>query len=177
LSLNLLFCLLSNFNLKEQSIVKDAWKSYKDSNYKILLEDINTCLKIYYESLNDHFIESSFSNRNKQKSNLQDNKADTILNLTKILYDFIHRLIEKLIIIQKINDLNVKKKLFECNIDKFIITNKLNEKFEISKMFPNFPIKASDIYLEAHSNDIIKFIESQIDKKIKDLSKEFLAMR
>jgi hypothetical protein len=162
LSLNLLFRLLSNFNLKEQSIVRDACKSYKDSNYKTLLEEINACLKIYYESLKERFKES---NRNKPKSSLQNIQADTIWKLTNILYDFIHKMIEQLINDQKINDLKIKKKLFACNVD---ITNKLKEKFRNSQITHTF--------FEMHSNDIIKFIESQIDMKIKDLTKEFIAM-
>jgi hypothetical protein len=152
-------------------------KRYKDTNFKILLEDINPCLKIYYESLKEQFKESIFSKKNKPKSNLLNNEAVTILNLTKILYDFIYKMIEKLIIDQNINDLKIKKKLYECNIDKIIITDELNEKFDFSKMFPNFTIKVSDIYVETHSNDIIKFIESQIDIKIKELSKKFIALR
>ena len=154
-------------------------KSYKDSNYNILLEKVRASLLIYflYESLKVRFNESSFSKKNKPKSNVQDNQADIICNLTTTLYDFIHKMIEQLIIDQKINDLKIKNKLYECNINKIIINNELNEKFEISKMFPNFPIKVSDIYLETHSNDIIKFIESQVDIKIKELPKKFIAMR
>jgi len=154
-------------------------KSYKDSNYNILLEKVHASLLIYflYESLKERFNESNLSTKNKPKSNVQDNQADIIWNVTTFLYDFIYKMIEKLIIDQNINDLKIKKKLYECNIDKIIITDELNDKFDFSKMFPNFTIKVSDIYVETHSNDIIKFIESQIDIKIKELSKKFIALR
>ncbi len=154
-------------------------KSYKDSNYNILLEKVHASLLIYflYESLKERFNESNLSTKNKPKSNVQDNQADIIWNVTTFLYDFIYKMIEKLIIYQKINDLDVKTKLFTCNINKIIINNELSEKLEHSKLFPNFPLKVSDICLDTPSNDIMKFIESQIDIKIKELSKKFIALR
>jgi hypothetical protein len=154
-------------------------KSYKDSNYNILLENVHASLLIYflYESLKERFNESNLSTKNKPKSNVQDNQADIIWNVTTFLYDFIYKMIEKLIIDQKINDLDVKTKLFTCNINKIIINNELSEKLEHSKLFPNFPLKVSDICLDTPSNDIMKFIESQIDIKIKELSKKFIALR
>ncbi len=176
MSLNLLFCLISTFNLKEQGIVKDACKSYKDSNYKTLLEEINACLKIYYESLKERFKESSFSKKNKSNSN-QDNQSDTAWNLTNILYDFIHKMIEQLINDQKINDLKIKTKLFACNIDRILMTKKLIEKLDFSKLVSNFPMIVSDMYLEMHSNAIKNLIENLIDIKIKELPKKFIAMK